>query len=203
MAFQLIDDLWRDLDRLARMGAARTDLLLDPAAWVVGSYRIGHALRDLPKPLRLPLSAMHKPMELFLRALTGVKLPGTAEIGGGLFLGHVGGIEVADGAHIGRDCNLSHGVALEPRDGGAPWLGDRVYVGPGASIRGNVRIGNDAAIGSNAVVSTDVPDGAVVGRVPASSLAARVPGRKRPPMSEQVRGFLRAVLPRPTQLLLR
>ena len=203
MGLQLIDDMWRDFDRLARMGALRTDLLLDPAAWVVGTYRIGRALRALPAPLRMPFLALHKPLELLMRAMTGVKLPGSAEIGGGLFLGHVGGIAVAERAHIGRDCNLSHGVALEPRDGGAPWLGDRVYVGPGARIRGNVRIGNDAAIGANTVVNADVPDGEVVGSVSARSLSARVPGRRRPALSDQLRAFLRGVLPRPTQLLLR
>jgi serine O-acetyltransferase len=44
----------------------------------------------------------------------------------------------------------------------APVIGDRVYIGAGAKILGPVRIGNDAIIGANAVVTKDVPAGATV-----------------------------------------
>ena len=46
--------------------------------------------------------------------------------------------------------------------GGAPVLGDNVFVGAGAKIIGPVRIGNNVKIGADAVVVTDVPDDAVV-----------------------------------------
>jgi serine O-acetyltransferase len=42
-----------------------------------------------------------------------------------------------------------------------------VYVGPGAKIVGAVHIGDGAAVGANAVVTHDVPAGAVVAGVPA------------------------------------
>ena len=35
----LIDHLWRDLDRLARAGAGPIDVLIDPGTWVVFTYR--------------------------------------------------------------------------------------------------------------------------------------------------------------------
>lgn len=72
---------------------------------------------------------------------------------------------------IGENCNLSQGVTIgkanRDQEGGFPILGDRVYVGPGAKIFGSVRIGDDAAIGANAVVTKDVPAMGVVGGVPA------------------------------------
>ena len=113
MALQLIDDLWRDLDRLARMRARTADLVLDPGAWTIAAYRVGRAVRALPAALRLPLVALHRPWELLLGSITGVRLAPGAEIGGGLFLAHLGGlflahlggIVVAPGAHLGRDCN--------------------------------------------------------------------------------------------------
>jgi serine acetyltransferase len=111
-------------------------------------------------------------------------------------------VVVAPGAHLGRDCNLSHGAVIGGRGSGAPWIGDRVYLGPGARIEGMVRIGNDAAIGAHSVVTEDVADGAVIGGGTAKLLHL-VHGRRRPPMADQLRGFLRAVMPRPTQLLLR
>lgn len=93
--------------------------------------------------------------------------------------------------------------------GGSPWIGDRVQLGPGARIVGPVRIGNDAAIGPNAVVETDVPDGLTVAGIPARAVAGSgsrgrlVPGRRRPPLLDALQGMVRAFLPRPTQLLLR
>jgi len=44
----------------------------------------------------------------------------------------------------------------------APKIGDRVYIGAGAKILGPLKIGEDAIIGANAVVTKDVPAGATV-----------------------------------------
>ena len=52
-----------------------------------------------------------------------------------------------------------------------PIIGDRVYIGPGAKLFGKIRIGNDVAIGANAVVTKDVPDNAVVVGVPAKIIS--------------------------------
>ncbi|HEX9575412.1 MAG TPA: hypothetical protein VF994_15060 [Myxococcales bacterium] len=205
---ELIDHLWRDIDRLARAGARPIDVLVDPGTWVVFTYRLGRALRRLPRLLLLPARCAHKPFELLVGTLARVALPPSAEVGGGLRVGRVGGIRVAADAHIGRDCDLAEGVTIAASSG-APWIGDRVQIGPGARLIGPIRVGNDAAIGPNAVVETDVPDGATVGGIPARVVAGNgsrgllVPGRKCPPLMDAVRGMVRGVLPRPTQLLLR
>jgi|SRR6202171_2203739 len=211
--FHLVDDLWRDFDRLARMGATPAAIAFDPAAWAVATYRVGRALLALPAPLRLPLRLLHRPLELAVRAITGVNLPPEAEIGGGLYIAHTGGIRVSPLAQIGRDCNLSRGAIIDAGarhgESGAPWIGDRVYIGPGVRVVGPVRIGNDAAIGANALVNGDVPDGGAIGGPPPKAVPSRgarawvLPGRHRPPTADQIRKFLRGVLPRPTQILLR
>jgi serine O-acetyltransferase len=158
--------------------------------------------------LRLPAVCAHKPLELLVGTMAQVALPPSAEVGGGLRISRVGGIRVAPDAYIGRDCDLSEGVTIAASTG-APWIGDRVQIGPGAKIVGPIRVGNDAAIGPNAVVETDVPDGATVAGIPArivpgtGSRGRLVTGRKRPPLLEAVRGMVRRLLPRPTQLLLR
>ena len=204
----LIDHLWRDLDRLVRAGARPVDILTDPGAWVAFTYRLGRAVRGLPRLLRLPAVCVHKPLELLVGTISRVALPPSAEVGGGLRLGRVGGIRIAAAAYIGRDCDLSEGVTIAD-SGGAPWIGDRVQIAPGAKLVGPIRVGNDAAIGPNAVVQTDVPDGATVAGIPAQVVAgpgsrgSLVPGRKRPPLLDAMRGMVRGFLPRPTQLLLR
>ena len=92
-------------------------------------------------------------------------------IGEGFYIGHYGTIVVSAEAIIGKNCNISQGVTIGvlntgPKTG-APLIGDNVYIAPGAKIIGQVRIGNNVAIGANSVVATDVPDNAVVVGLPA------------------------------------
>lgn len=101
----------------------------------------------------------------------------TTEIGPGLIIGHTCGIVINKDCCIGSNCSVSHHVTLgrksrEPNKG-CPTLGDRVYIGPGAVIIGAIHIGNDAAIGANAVVTKDVPDNAVVAGIPARVISDR------------------------------
>jgi serine O-acetyltransferase len=209
----LLDHLFRDLDRMLRMGEKPSALLASPGAWAIATYRLGRAVRSLPRLVRTPLLVAQRPWELLMRKITRASLPAAAEIGGGLYLVRPDAVDVAPEAHIGRDCNLSEGVAIHAgsRGGehGAPWIGDRVYVGPHARIVGPIRVGNDAAIAANAVVTEDVPDGAVIAGSPARVLSMRgsralvVQGRRRPPLAAGIRRAVRGVLPRPTQLLLR
>lgn len=198
MAF--FDDVFRDVDRLLRMGARPVELLFHPGSIVVASYRIGRALRALPRPIGRPLAAAHRPVDLLLQTVTSTEIPAGADIGGGLHLSHTGGIVISPDARIGRDCNLSQGVTIgiggrgEKR--GTPFICDRVYIGPGAKVFGNIRIGNDVAIGANAVVNQDVPDGAVVAGIPARVVSNKgsqdfvMPGRRRPTLGRMLAALL-------------
>ena len=100
----------------------------------------------------------------------GIAIPCTTQIGSGFYIGHCGGIVVNGKSVIGKNCNISHCVTLgqanRGKKRGYPIIGDNVYIGPGAKIVGNVRVGNDVAIGANCVVTKDVPDNAVVVGVP-------------------------------------
>jgi serine O-acetyltransferase len=100
----------------------------------------------------------------------GVSISHATDIGRGLYLGHIRNIVVNDRVVIGDNCNISHGVSIGqanrgPRQGTAV-IGRNVYIGPGAKIVGAVRIGDHAAIGANCVVTSDVPDYAVVVGIP-------------------------------------
>jgi len=111
-----------------------------------------------------------------VEVIAGISLPPEAEVGGGLYVGHFGHVIVNPRSRIGRNCNLSPGVVIgsggrgeedgRPREG-VPVLGDRVYVGPGAVLFGPIAIGDDAAIGANAVVTKTVSKRAVVAGAPA------------------------------------
>jgi serine O-acetyltransferase len=105
---------------------------------------------------------------------SGIGIAPQTRVGPGLYIGHFGGVIISGDVVIGANCNLSQGVTLGVGGRGAsrgcPVLGDRVYVGPGAKVFGPISIGDDAAIGANAVVTGDVPPGAVVAGVPARVL---------------------------------
>jgi serine O-acetyltransferase len=108
------------------------------------------------------LGACQKAVELS----TGITLPKTAEIGPGLCLLHGGRVVVHGGARVGERCTMAHNTTLgeHVRRGlrGSPNVGDDVYVGPNSGVYGPVCVGNGAAIGANAVVFREVPDGALV-----------------------------------------
>jgi len=100
----------------------------------------------------------------------GVWIPYSVRVGPGLHIAHASCIFVNENALIGRNCTICQGVTLGVRNrgekAGTPILGDNVYIGPGAKIIGGVRVGNNVAIGANAVVVEDVPNNAVVVGIP-------------------------------------
>ena len=92
-----------------------------------------------------------------------------ATIGGGLYIGHIGGVHINPGAVLGRNCDLAHRVTIGASAmgrKGVPTLGDEVYVGTGAALVGKIKIGNGAKIAANTLVITNVPAGATVMGVP-------------------------------------
>jgi acetyltransferase-like isoleucine patch superfamily enzyme len=52
-------------------------------------------------------------------------------------------------------------------------LGENVWLGAGAKVLDGVRIGRDVVVGANAVVTEDLPDGAVAAGIPARVLRLR------------------------------
>lgn len=120
---------------------------------------------------RYPLFAL---WNRFLSTRYSVHISKSASIGSGFCLGHCFSIIISK-CIIGDDVTLMQQVTIGSSRGGGrngyPRIGDRVFVGAGAKIIGEVTIGNDVIIGANAVVTKDVPDGAVVGGVPAKILS--------------------------------
>ena len=128
------------------------------------------------------------------RWLTGIEIHPGATIGRRVFIDHGMGVVIGETAVVGDDCTLYHGVTL----GGTSWnkgkrhptLEKGVVIGAGAKVLGPIVIGNNAKIGSNAVVVKDVPSGATAVGIPARILETEEAekSRKRGDMAEKI-GF--------------
>ncbi len=152
---------------LERDPAARSSieiLLLYPGLHALWLHRISHWLwLHRARLLARWLSQL-------ARGLTGIEIHPGASIGRGLFIDHGMGVVIGETALVGSDVTLYHGVTL----GGTslskgkrhPTVGDRVTIGAGAKVLGNITIGSDSRIGANAVVVRSVPDNSVVIGVP-------------------------------------
>jgi serine O-acetyltransferase len=121
-------------------------------------------------PARYPLFVFARIMLDRCKYRFGIDIPFTTRIGEGLYIGHFGGIVVNELSVIGKNCNLSHEVTLgqtnRGKRKGCPVIGDNVYIGPGAKLIGNVTLGSNVAVGTNCVVTHDVPENGVVVGVP-------------------------------------
>jgi serine O-acetyltransferase len=160
-----------DIDRYRARGFRARDLWLHPAVWAIASYRLNNWLYvQRPAALvRIPLKVLSFLAERFCVVFMEMDLDPQATIGGGLYIGHIGGVHINPGAVLGRNCDVAHrvtiGTSAMGREG-APSVGDGVYIGTGATLIGKIKIGNGAKIAANTLVISNVPAGATVMGVP-------------------------------------
>lgn len=72
------------------------------------------------------------------------------------------GIFISRYAVIGANCRIYQNVTICEVDHKAPDIGNGCWIGAGAVLVGNIRVGPGARIGAGAVVSKDVPAGSTV-----------------------------------------
>jgi len=172
----MFDRIKEDIDSVySRDPAARNflDVLTTyPGLHAIWMYRLTHKLW-IRKWLWLS-----KFISTLVRIATGIEIHPGAVIGRRFFIDHGLGVVIGETAEIGDDVTLYHGVTLGGTswDGGKrhPTLEDNVVVGAGAKILGPITIGNNARVGSNAVVIRNVAEEATVIGIP-----ARIVSRKR------------------------
>ena len=118
------------------------------------------------------------------RFLTGIEIHPGAVIGKRFFIDHGMGIVIGETAEIGDDVTLYQGVTLggvKFRPGKRhPTIEDGVVIGAGAAVLGPFTVGENARIGSNAVVLKEVPPDTTVVGVPARATEPRVVSANEP-----------------------
>jgi serine O-acetyltransferase len=145
---------------------------LEPGFWAVAVHRFGNWRMGLkPRVLRAPCTFVYRTLATSVNLGFGIKLDYTVKLGRRVRLWHHGGMilgarSIGDDVHIRQ--NTTFGVARRTQLLAKPVIGDRVDIGCGAAILGQIRVEHDSVIGANAVVVQDVP---------AHSLVVGVPGR--------------------------
>jgi serine O-acetyltransferase len=146
--------------------------------WILLIYRFGRWRYGIRmRLLRLPFSFLYKFIKFFSEMLLGAELPCEAVIGRRFVIEHIGGIVVSGDAIFGDDCVMRNGVTVGLRNRGvrgSPRIGNRVDIGAGAKLLGPINIGDDVAIGANAVVITDVPANSIAVGIPARIIPRKV-----------------------------
>ena len=111
------------------------------------------------------------------RLLTDIEIHPGAKIGERLFIDHGLGVVIGETAEIGDDVLLYQGVTL----GGTgnecgkrhPTVGNRVVVGAGAAVLGNITLGDDVRVGAGSVVVHSVPPRSTVVGIPGRVVRTR------------------------------
>lgn len=119
-------------------------------------YRIASWFKQRRIPILGPFFAR---LGLFL---TGVDISPGARIGPGLLISHGTGLVIGESAAIGPNATLMHQVTIGAPDTGRlgqmPEIGRNAYIGAGAVLVGAITVGSDVIIGTNTVITEDVPD---------------------------------------------
>jgi serine O-acetyltransferase len=162
-----------DLDAIVARDPAVTDLS-EPFLYFKGFHaiqlhRVAHRLWNAGRrPLAVALQS--RVAEVF-----AVDIHPAAPVGSGVFVDHATGLVVGETASIGDDVSILHGVTLggtgKERGRRHPQIGRGVLIGAGASILGNITVGEGAKIAAGSVVLKDVEPHVTVAGVPARVVA--------------------------------
>lgn len=146
-------------------------LLCYPGLHAALLHRISHPLYKAGIPL-LP-----RLISQFGRWMTGIEIHPGATIGRRFFIDHGMGVVIGETAEIGDDVLIYQGVTLggTGKESGKrhPTLGNKVVVGGGAKVLGNITIGDNARIGAGSVVIHSVPENSTVVGIPGKVVRTR------------------------------
>jgi GT2 family glycosyltransferase/serine acetyltransferase len=159
---------------------------LEPGFWAVAVHRFGNWRMGIrPKVVRAPLTVAYRTLFTGVNWLWGIDIGYNVKLGRRVRLWHHGTMVLSARA-IGDDVHIRHnttfGVARRDQSWKLPTIEDRVDVGVGACVLGDVTVGHDSVIGANAVVVRSCPPHSTVVGIPGRPLvrgerSAGRPGR--------------------------
>lgn len=162
---RIIEDIDSALERDPATNTRWEMFWTSPGLHAVWQYRVFNWL------WRLRLRTISRILSNLTRLFTGVEIHPGATIGRRLFIDHGMGVVVGETAIIGDDVHMYHGVTLGGKSLESikrhPTVGNRVLIGAGATLIGNITIGDGCAIGANTTVTRDMAPGSKITSAPA------------------------------------
>lgn len=133
-------------------------------------FRVGARARHVIVSTGLKASYLSKRLVSRHRVI----IASSAIAGGNLTLVHPIGIIVGADVELGNDVRLYQNVTIAMSRTGTPTrIGDNVIIYSNAVILGGVQVGDNSVIGAGAIVTKNIPDGAIVVGNPAKVLRFR------------------------------
>jgi serine O-acetyltransferase len=149
--------------------------LLEFGTFTVISYRFGRWAYSIKIPvIRQLLIATYLFSDVFVVAVTGMKVHPESEIGPGLVIHTFSCVHVL-AKKIGHSCTINQGVSIaNVRGAGRPTVGNNCYFGAGCKVMGGITVGDNVVVAANSLVISDVPSGCTVMGVPARIISREV-----------------------------
>ncbi|PYX34146.1 MAG: serine O-acetyltransferase [Acidobacteria bacterium] len=139
-------------------------LLCYPGLHAVWIHRFTHWLYGLH------LYLLARVISQGVRWMTGVEIHPGAQIGKRLFIDHGMGVVIGETAMVGDDVTIYQGVTLggtgKEKGKRHPTILNRVVIGTGAQVLGNITVGDNSRVGAASVVIDDVPENSTIVGVP-------------------------------------
>ena len=161
---RVIDDIKNIKEKDPAAKSTLEIILLYPGFHALLSYRIANKISKWGIPF------IPRLISQIARFLTGIEIHPKASIGEKFFIDHGMGVVIGETTIIGDEVLIYQGVTLggTGKDLGKrhPTIGNRVTIGAGAKVLGNITIGDDSNIGAGSVVIDDVPEHSTVVGVP-------------------------------------
>ena len=168
MLIRAIKKIKEDIKTIYEKDPAATNILevilCYPGLHALLAHRISHKLYCWKIPF------IPRYISFIMRILTGIEIHPGAQIGNRFFIDHGEGVVIGETTVIGDDVLIYQQVTLggTGKEHGKrhPTLADKVIVGAGAKVLGNIHIGKNARVGAGSVVVNDVPENATIVGIP-------------------------------------
>lgn len=133
-------------------------------------YRIGRwASQRRYRPSRYVAQKIYGVLNKIIGPLTRIWIPPQTTLGEGFHIIHAeGSLSIHPDTVIGKRCGVMHNVTIGTNmRGGAPVIGDDVFIGVNSTVLGPIKIGDRVRIAANTAVTTDIPSDSVAVGSPA------------------------------------
>ena len=160
-------------------------ILSYPGVKAIAIQRLAHVLYDLDVPL------IPRMMTEYAHSITGIDIHPGAKIGEGVFIDHGTGVVVGETAIIGDNVRIYQGVTLGagnfPKNACGmlikglkrhPTVGRNVTIYSGASVLGDITIGDNSEIGGNVWLTESMPAGTKITARPPENMFKFAKDRK-------------------------